>query len=97
MLQHELKMLVDADLVHRRRGVRNPTYVFKHALIRDTAYESMLKPLRRQVHARIAATLEAHFPELVETRPELLAHAPRRRGPEARGALATPRRPAWAR
>jgi len=73
VLQHELKALVDADLVHRRRGVRNPTYVFKHALIRDTAYESMLRPLRRQVHARIAATLEAHFPELVETRPELLA------------------------
>ncbi|MDY7228949.1 TOMM system kinase/cyclase fusion protein [Hyalangium rubrum] len=72
-LQRELKALVDADLVHRRRGVRSPTYLFKHALIRDTAYESMLKPLRRQVHARIAATLEAHFPELVETRPDLLA------------------------
>jgi TOMM system kinase/cyclase fusion protein len=72
-LQAELKTLVDADLVSRRRGVRNPTYLFKHALIRDTAYESMLRPVRRQVHARIAATLEAHFPELVETRPELLA------------------------
>jgi TOMM system kinase/cyclase fusion protein len=72
-LQHELKMLADADLVYRRRGVRNPTYVFKHALIRDTAYESMLKPLRRQVHSRIASVLEAHFPEVTETRPELLA------------------------
>ncbi|MFL5350743.1 MAG: TOMM system kinase/cyclase fusion protein [Hyalangium sp.] len=73
VLQQELKALVDADLVHRRRGARNPTYLFKHALIRDTAYESMLRPVRRQVHARIAATLEAHFPELVETRPDLLA------------------------
>jgi TOMM system kinase/cyclase fusion protein len=73
VLQHELKMLVDADLVHRRRGVRNPTYVFKHALIRDTAYESMLRQVRRQVHARIATALEKHFPELVETRPDLLA------------------------
>lgn len=73
VLQHELKMLLDADLVHRRRATRNPTYLFKHALIRDTAYESMLRPLRKQVHARIAATLEAHFPELVETRPDLLA------------------------
>jgi TOMM system kinase/cyclase fusion protein len=73
VLQQELKTLVDADLVHRRRGVRNPTYLFKHALIRDTAYESMLRPARRQVHARIAATMEAHFPELVETRPDLLA------------------------
>ncbi len=73
VLQHELKMLVDADLVHRRRGVRNPTYVFKHALIRDTAYESMLRQARRQVHARIATAMEKHFPELVETRPDLLA------------------------
>jgi len=73
VLQHELKALVDADLVQRRRGVRNPTYLFKHALIRDTAYESMLKPVRRQVHARIAAAMEAHFPELVEARPDLLA------------------------
>ena len=72
-LQQELKTLVDADLVHRRRGVRNPTYLFKHALIRDTAYESMLRPMRRQVHARIAAMIEAHFPELVETRPDLLS------------------------
>ncbi len=72
-LQQELKVLVDADLVHRRRGVRNPAYVFKHALIRDTAYESMLRPMRRQVHALIASTLQAHFPELVETRPDLLA------------------------
>ncbi len=73
VLQQELKALVDADLMHRRRGARNPTYLFKHALIRDTAYESMLRPVRRQVHARIASTLEAHFPELVETRPDLLA------------------------
>jgi len=73
VLQHELKTLVDADLMHRRRGARNPTYVFKHALIRDTAYESMLKPMRRQVHARVAAAIEADFPELVETRPDLLA------------------------
>jgi len=72
-LQRELKALVEADLVHRRRGVRNPTYLFRHALIRDTAYESMLREVRRQVHARIASTLEAHFPEVAEARPELLA------------------------
>jgi TOMM system kinase/cyclase fusion protein len=71
-LQRELKVLVEADLVHRRRGVRNPAYLFKHALIRDMAYESMLKPVRRQVHARIAAALEAHFPEIVGVRPDLL-------------------------
>jgi TOMM system kinase/cyclase fusion protein len=71
-LQRELKALVEADLVHRRRGVRNPTYLFKHALIRDMAYEAMLKPVRRQVHARIAAALEAHFPEIAGVRPDLL-------------------------
>ncbi|HEX8705122.1 MAG TPA: TOMM system kinase/cyclase fusion protein, partial [Myxococcaceae bacterium] len=71
-LQRELKVLVEADLVHRRRGVRNPAYLFKHALIRDMAYESMLKPMRRQVHARIAAALEAHFPEITGVRPDLL-------------------------
>ncbi|WP_225413346.1 TOMM system kinase/cyclase fusion protein [Stigmatella hybrida] len=72
-LQRDLRALADADLVHRRRGVRSPTYLFKHALIRDTAYESMLRPLRREVHARIAATLEQHFPEMVATRADLLA------------------------
>jgi TOMM system kinase/cyclase fusion protein len=72
-LQRDLRALADADLVHRRRGVRSPTYLFKHALIRDTAYESMLRPMRREVHARIAATLEQHFPEVVATRADLLA------------------------
>ncbi|WP_224244816.1 TOMM system kinase/cyclase fusion protein [Hyalangium gracile] len=72
-LKKDMDVLVAADLVHRRRGTRNPTYAFKHALIRDTAYESMVKPLRRQVHARIAAALEQRFPELAQQRPDLLA------------------------
>ena len=71
-VKKDLEALVAADLVYRRRGA-HPIYVFKHALIRDTAYESMLKPLRRQVHVRIAAALEQHFPELVEQRPAMLA------------------------
>jgi hypothetical protein len=48
--------------------------VFKHALIQDAAYASLLKSTRQQVHQRIAQTLEAQFPELVATQPELLAH-----------------------
>ncbi len=72
-LRKDLDALVVADLVHRRRGTRNPVYAFKHALIRDTAYESMVKPLRRQVHTRIATALEQRFPELVQQRPDLLA------------------------
>ncbi|RJS15982.1 TOMM system kinase/cyclase fusion protein [Corallococcus sp. H22C18031201] len=73
-LKRDLDALVSADLVHRRRGVRGTTFSFKHALIRDTALESLLKPARRQVHARIAATLELRFPDVVQSRPDLLAH-----------------------
>lgn len=72
-LQKDLAALVEADLVYRRRSLRNPAYVFKHALVRDTAYGSMLHAARRQVHARIASVLEQRFPALVETRPDLLA------------------------
>jgi predicted ATPase len=50
------------------------TYRFKHALIQDAAYQSLLKSTRQQYHQRIAQVLEARFPELCETQPELLAH-----------------------
>ena len=50
------------------------TYHFKHALIQDTAYQSLLKSMRQQYHQRIAQVLEAHFPEIAATQPELLAH-----------------------
>ena len=48
-------------------------YTFKHALVRDAAYESLLKTQRQQLHARIARALEEHFPETAEAEPELLA------------------------
>ncbi|KFE62314.1 TOMM system kinase/cyclase fusion protein [Hyalangium minutum] len=73
MLKKDLEALVVADLVHRRRGARGSGYAFKHALIRDTAYEAMPKQMRRQMHARIAAALEQRFPELVQQRPDVLA------------------------
>src|SRR5262249_595383 len=50
------------------------TYLFKHALIQDTAYQSLLRSTRQQYHQRIAQVLEARFPESCETQPELLAH-----------------------
>jgi tetratricopeptide (TPR) repeat protein len=50
------------------------TYVFKHVLIRDAAYESLLRSTRQQYHQRIAQVLEAQFPETTEAQPELLAH-----------------------
>src|SRR5205085_12034925 len=73
-LQDDLDNLLGAELVHRKRRVKNQTtYVFKHALVRDTAYESMLRRTRQRVHAEIVRALEARFPEIVEARPEMLA------------------------
>jgi class 3 adenylate cyclase/tetratricopeptide (TPR) repeat protein len=48
-------------------------HAFKHVLIQDTAYESMLRSRRREIHGALARTMEADFPEIVQTRPELLA------------------------
>jgi class 3 adenylate cyclase len=73
-LQHGLAQLVDAELLYQRGIPPQATYVFKHALIRDTAYESLLRSTRQQSHQRIAQVLEAQFPETAETQPELLAH-----------------------
>src|SRR4029434_6798841 len=73
-LQRELKRLVDAELVYQRGLPPQAHYVFKHALIQDAAYESLLKSTRQQYHQRIAQVLEARFPETVEAQPELLAH-----------------------
>jgi predicted ATPase len=73
-LQRELGRLVDAEIVYQRGVPPQSTYVFKHALIQDAAYQSLLKSTRQQYHQRIAQVLEARFPETVETQPELLAH-----------------------
>ena len=72
-LQHGLAQLVDAELLYQRGIPPQATYVFKHALIRDTAYESLLRSTRQQSHQRIAQVLEAQFPDMVTTQPELLA------------------------
>src|SRR5262249_14995560 len=50
------------------------TYTFKHALIQDAAYQSLLRSIRQQYHQCIAQVLAEHFPETAETQPELLAH-----------------------
>src|SRR5205085_7020918 len=52
----------------------NPTYLFEHALVHEAAYPSLLRSTRQPYHQRIAQVLEAQFPEIVETQPELLAH-----------------------
>src|SRR5438105_3209274 len=73
-LQRELGRLVEAEIVYQRGVLPQVTYVFKHALIQDAAYESLLKSTRQQYHQRIAQVLEAQFPETTEAQPELLAH-----------------------
>src|SRR5262249_58070084 len=61
-------------LVYQRGLPPHATYLFKHALIQDTAYQSLLKSKRQQLHQQIAQVLANRFPETVETQPELLAH-----------------------
>ena len=73
-LQQGLKQLVAVELVYQRGLVPQATYLFKHALIQDTAYHSLLKSKRQQYHQQIAQVLEERFPETKETQPELVAH-----------------------
>jgi predicted ATPase len=73
-LQRELGRLVEAEIVYQRGVPPQATYVFKHALIQDTAYQSLLKSTRQQYHQQIAQVLAVHFPEIAESQPELLAH-----------------------
>jgi class 3 adenylate cyclase/predicted ATPase len=72
-LHEELHRLVEAELLYQRGVPPQATYTFKHALIQDAAYESLLKSTRQQYHQRIAQVLEAQFPETAATQPELLA------------------------
>jgi class 3 adenylate cyclase/tetratricopeptide (TPR) repeat protein len=74
MLQQGLRQLVEAELIYQRGLPPQATYLFKHALIQDTAYQSLLKSRRQQLHQQIAQMLAERFSETVETQPELLAH-----------------------
>src|SRR5262249_7506436 len=62
-LQRELGRLVEAEVVYQRGLPPQATYTFKHALIQDAAYESLLKSTRQHYHQRTAQVLEAQFPE----------------------------------
>jgi class 3 adenylate cyclase/tetratricopeptide (TPR) repeat protein len=73
-LQHALDTLVASELVFRRGQPPATSYVFKHALIQEAAYDSLLKSKRAQLHVQIASALEQHFAGIVSTQPELLAH-----------------------
>ena len=73
-LQKALDSLIEAGLLFGQ-GVRpHATYLFKHALVQDAAYGTLLREPRRALHARIAETIESQFAEIAESQPELLAH-----------------------
>ena len=68
-----LDALVAAGLLLRRGGAPHARYLFKHSLVQDAAYGTLLREPRRALHARIAETIEIQFPEIAESQPELLA------------------------
>ncbi len=73
-LQNELARLVGAGLLYEEGTPPQTKYVFKHALIRDAAYEALLKSTRQLYHMRIAQVLVERFPHLIATKPELIAY-----------------------
>jgi tetratricopeptide (TPR) repeat protein len=73
-LQQGLRQLVEAELLYQQGSLPQATYTFKHALIQDAAYQSLLRSTRQQFPQRIAQVLAEQFPETAETQPELLAH-----------------------
>ena len=73
-LQSELTKLIQAEIVYAKGHPPQCSYIFKHALLEDALYNTLVKGKRQQFHRRIAETLEAQFPQTAETQPELLAH-----------------------
>jgi class 3 adenylate cyclase/tetratricopeptide (TPR) repeat protein len=72
-LQDALGQLVEAELIFCQGKPPQATYSFKHALVRDVAYETLLRSTRQQLHGRIAGVLRERFPALIESEPELMA------------------------
>ncbi len=72
-LEAALARLVAAELVFQRGTPPEAVYSFKHALVQDAAHGSLLHSSRQQLHAQIADALEIHFPELMDSQPELFA------------------------
>jgi class 3 adenylate cyclase len=72
-LASALDRIIAAGLLFQQGDPPHATYLFKHALVRDAAYGTLLREPRRALHARIAETLESQFAEIAENQPELLA------------------------
>ncbi|WP_027576477.1 adenylate/guanylate cyclase domain-containing protein [Bradyrhizobium sp. WSM1743] len=73
-LQRSLERLVHSGLILRRGTASRPTFLFKHALVQDAAYSSLLRSKRSTLHGKLAHVLEHQFPERAEAEPELVAH-----------------------
>ena len=73
-LEDALHQLVQSELIFQRGEIPHAVYSFKHALVRDAAYASLLISRRNHLHAAIANALEQQFPEIVQTQPETLAY-----------------------
>ncbi len=73
-LQDELAKLVESELLFQKGRAPKSSYIFKHALIQDAAYNSLLKKKRQQFHNTIASVIEHDFEQTAATQPELLAH-----------------------
>jgi predicted ATPase len=73
-LQAALDQLGDSGLLFCRGIPPHASYLFKHALVQDAAYGTLLRARRQGLHARVATALEQHFADLVERQPEILAH-----------------------
>ena len=73
-MQDALGQLEHAELIFRRGEPPDATYSFKHALVRDAAYETLLKTRRQQLHGQIGRTLEERFADVVASQPEIVAH-----------------------
>jgi class 3 adenylate cyclase/predicted ATPase len=73
-LRDVLGRLVEAELLYQRGRPPRSRYIFKHALIQDAAYQSLLRRTRQQYHRQVAELLESNFAETVEASPELVAH-----------------------
>jgi predicted ATPase len=72
-LENALEQLTRAELVFRRGTPPDATYTFKHALVQDAAYSTLLRSRRQQLHGRVSVTLERKFPEIAAAQPELMA------------------------
>jgi class 3 adenylate cyclase/predicted ATPase len=73
-LKEALAQLASAELIYRQTDAPTETYKFKHALVQDAAYATLLRPQRKELHARIAKALEEQFPDRAATEPEVLAY-----------------------